>query len=260
VRIATWNINGTKARLGYVEAWLTATKPDVVGLQELKTTDDKFPTDELRELGYHSVTHGQKSWNGVAILSKEEPEVVQRGLPGQEEMGARLITAKVSGLTFTTVYVPNGKDLEHEDFAKKLAFLDDLAAYCDENFSPDEPHVLCGDFNVVPAPIDSWNEEYLRNGIFHTEDERKRIARFLDMGFVDSWRARYPDKPGFTWWDYRGGAFHRKQGLRIDLLLVTEPLADEVTEVSIERDWRKKLDGMIPSDHAPVWADLNLTG
>jgi exodeoxyribonuclease-3 len=258
MRFASWNINGTKARLGYVEAWLRAVKPDIVGLQELKTPDDKFPADVFRALGYHAVTHGQKSWNGVAILARDAPEVITRGLPGQEDMGARLITARVSGVTFTTVYVPNGKDLEHADFPKKLAFLDALGAHVAEHFNAEAPHVLCGDFNVVPAPIDSWSEEFLGNGIFHTDEERARVARLLDWGFVDAYRHLYPEEPGFTWWDYRAGAFHRKQGLRIDLMLVTRGLSERVREVNIERDWRKKLDGMIPSDHAPVWADIAL--
>jgi len=257
VRIASWNINGTRARLGYVKAWLEAVKPDIVGLQELKTTDDKFPFEDLKALGYHAVTHGQKSWNGVAILAREELEVVQRGLPGQEEMGARLITAKVAGLTFTTVYVPNGKTLEHDDFQKKLAFLDALAAYFEERFAADEPHVLCGDFNVVPTAVDSWSEDFLGGGIFHTKEERQRIARFLDWGFVDAFRQKHPEEPGFTWWDYRAGAFHKKRGLRIDLVLLTPSLAERLEEVSVERDWRKKLDGMIASDHAPVWAHLS---
>ncbi len=256
VRIASWNINGTKARIEYLKAWLEAVAPDVVGLQELKTTDDRFPFEELREIGYHAVTYGQKSWNGVAILSREPAEVIQRGLPGQDEMGSRLITAKVSGLTFTTVYVPNGKTLEHEDYQRKLAWLDALGAHFEEHHAPADPHVLCGDFNVVPTALDTWDEGSFAGGIFHTDAERSRIARLLDWGFTDAYRARYPDERAFTWWDYRGGALHKKQGLRIDFVLTTEPLVGRIREASVERDWRKKRDGMTPSDHAPVWVDL----
>lgn len=257
MRIASWNINGTKARLGYLLAWLEAVKPDVVGLQELKTTEDRFPFEELRALGYHALIHGQKSWNGVAILSREPAELLARGLPGQEEMGSRLISAKVSGMTFTTIYVPNGKTLEHDDFQRKLGWLDALAKHFEDHHRPTEPHVLCGDFNVVPTALDSWDEEFFKGSIFHTERERSRIARLLDWGFVDAYRTRHPSEQAFTWWDYRGGALHKKQGLRIDFVLTTEGLAGGIHEASASRDWRKKLEGMTPSDHAPVWVDLD---
>lgn len=256
MRIATWNINGTKARLEYVKAWLEAVQPDIVGLQELKTSEETFPFAEFEALGYHAQVYGQKSWNGVAILSREPAELVRRGLPGQEDMGSRLLTVRVGGLTFTTVYVPNGKSLEHEDFQRKLAWLDALAAHFEEHHRRDEPHVLCGDFNVVPAALDSWDEASFAGEIFHTAEERRRIVRLLDWGLVDAYRARYPDDVAFTWWDYRGGALHRKRGLRIDFMLATESLAARIGEAAVERRWRKKLDGLTPSDHGPLWVDL----
>ncbi len=257
MKLATWNINGTKARLGYVLRWLEHAKPDVVGMQELKTTEDKFPFDALKEAGYHVAMHGQKAWNGVAIASRAPAEVTQSGLPGFDELGARLICAKVAGVTFCTIYVPNGKSIDHEDFGRKLAWLDGLAAFFAERFSPDEPVVLCGDFNVVPAGIDSWNEPVMNGRIFHTEAERNRIRKLHDWGFVDLYRKHLPEEPGFSWWDYRAGAFHKKQGLRIDLMLGTPSVAARLTNAAINRDWRKKVDGMIPSDHAPVWVELD---
>jgi len=257
VRLATWNINGTKARLPFVLRWLSATQPDVVGMQELKTTEDKFPFDELREAGYHTVMHGQKAWNGVAICSRQQAEVVQAGLPGFDELGARLLAARVGGINFVTIYAPNGKSIHHEDFGRKLAWYDGLIAFLQERYSPDDAVVLCGDFNVVPAALDSWNEEAWKGNIFHTEAERNRIARLRDWGLVDLYRKHAPDDPGFSWWDYRGGAFHKKQGLRIDLLLGTAAVAERVSDAGTERSWRKKLDGMIASDHAPVWVQLD---
>ena len=181
MRIATWNINGMRARTEFVLHWLKAREPDVVGLQELKTTEGDFPVEELEELGYRAVLHGQKAWNGVAILSREPARVLQRGLPGQEELGARLITAEVGDLSFTTVYCPNGKSVEHDDFPRKLAWFDALLDHLAAQHDPSKPTILCGDFNLCPAALDSWNEPRLNGRIFHTPEERQRFQRLLDL-------------------------------------------------------------------------------
>ena len=256
MRIATWNVNGLRARLEFVLHWLRERNPDVVGLQELKLADEQFPHAEIVEAGYRAVVYGQKAWNGVAILSREPAEIAQRGLPGQEDFGARLVTAEVSGLSFTTVYVPNGKSVDHDDYPRKLVWLDALAAYVEQRRSANASEVLCGDFNVVPAPIDSWNETALNGSIFHTDAERARIRNLLDLDLVDLFRELHPDEQAFSWWDYRGGAFHRKMGLRIDFLLATRSVLARVRSVEIDRDYRKKQEGLTPSDHAPVIADL----
>jgi exodeoxyribonuclease-3 len=255
MRIATWNVNGLRARLDFVLAWLAERQPDVVGFQELKLTDDLFPHDAFAELGYRAATHGQKSWNGVAILTREEARVITTGLPGQEDFGARLITAEVAGLTFTTVYCPNGKHLEHEDFPRKLAWFDALTGHFADQ-PADRAAVLCGDFNICPTGLDSWDEQRLAGDIFHTEVERQRMAALLETGFTDLFRQTRPEEQAFSWWDYRGGAFHRKQGLRIDFLLGTAPVVARLQDVAIDREWRKKHEGLTASDHAPVWADL----
>jgi exodeoxyribonuclease-3 len=258
MRIATWNVNGLRARLDYLGLWLRARRPDVVGLQELKLTDEQFPHDALAELGYRAVCHGQKAWNGVAVLVREgaDIDVVQQGLPGQEDFGARLISARTAGMIFTTVYCPNGKSVGHEDFPRKLSWFDALAGHLEESRSADEALVVCGDFNICPAAIDSWNEEALAGSIFHTDDERERLRALLDWGLRDLYRESYPDRQAFSWWDYRGGAFHRGHGLRIDLVLATDALAERVEEAEIDRDWRKKQQGLTASDHAPVVIDL----
>ncbi len=257
MRIATWNINGLRARLDFLLNWLRARKPDVVGLQELKLTDEQFPHGLREREGYRAATHGQKAWNGVAILSRQPIEVVHRGVPGQEEFGARLITVRVGELSFTTVYVPNGKQVGHQDFPRKLAWLDDLAAHLGATRSATDPVVLCGDFNICPGPLDTWNEEVLRGKIFHTEDERRRFDNLLDLGLADIFRERFPDTRAFSWWDYRAGAFHKNQGLRIDFLLGSPPILERVRSVEIDRDYRKKNEGLTASDHAPVIADLD---
>jgi len=257
MRIATWNVNGLRARLDFVAHWLRERKPDLIGLQELKLTDDQFPVDEFEALGYRAVSHGQKAWNGVAILSREPVQVTQRGLPGQEDFGARLITAELGDLAFTTIYVPNGKSTTHADFPKKLAWLDALRTHLEQSGDPNRPAVVCGDFNIVPAAIDSWNEARLAGHVFHTDEERARLRALLDWGLTDVFRQLHPDDPAFSWWDYRGGAFHRKQGLRIDFLLATAPALARVRSVEIDREYRKKKDGLTASDHAPVFADLD---
>lgn len=255
MRLATWNVNGLRARWDFLAHWLAAREPDVVALQELKLPDDQFPHEELAALGYRAVAHGQKAWNGVAVLARGDVAAVQQGLPGQEEMGARLVTAETGGLLFTSVYVPNGKTLAHEDFPAKLAWLDALAAHLAETHD-DRPAVVGGDFNVVPDGIDSWNEAKFRGNIFHTDEERSRFRALLDGGLTDLFRHANPDAAQFSWWDYRGGAFHRGQGLRIDFLLGTAAVRDRLRSVAIDRDYRKKKDGLTASDHAPVIAEI----
>jgi exodeoxyribonuclease-3 len=257
MRLATWNINGLRARLDFLALWLKAREPDVLGLQELKTPTEAFPHDFFAELGYHALVHGQKSWNGVAILTREPAELVTAGLPGEEHWGARLITANVGGgIAFTTVYCPDGKSVTHEDFPRKLAWYDSLVAHYGS--SQGGRRVLCGDFNVVPRAMDSWRGDSGDGEVFHTTEERRRLGALLDLGLVDLFRCRYPDREAFSWWDYRGGSFHRNHGLRIDFILGTPALSEVLRDIVIDRDFRKKQDGLTASDHAPVFADLSL--
>lgn len=279
MRIATWNVNGLKARLEYLCQWLDARKPDIVGLQELKTEDDAFPHAVFAELGYTAQVHGEKAWNGVAVLSRQPGVVLQRGLPGQADFGARLLTVRFPQLDFTTVYCPNGKTLEHADYARKLAWFDDLARHWSAAHSvpssarpdgvdeadpgmgqPTDPaargRVLCGDFNICPTPLDTWRGDSGDGEIFQTEDERQRFTRLLELGLSDLYRLRYPAERAFSWWDYRGGSFHRGHGLRIDTLLGCARVGTRLQDVVIDRDYRKKQGELTPSDHAPVFADL----
>lgn len=261
MKIATWNVNGLRARLDYIQLWLADRQPDVVGLQELKVTDDLFPHDAFESLGYKAVTYGQKSWNGVAVLSRLPIEWIESGLPGESEFGSRLIRARVGEgeqtLDFTTLYCPNGKNTDHDDFPRKLAWFDSLRAWAAEFVRGEESAVLCGDFNIVPDALDSWNEEEFKGSIFHTDVERERMHAIADLGLRDLYRELEPDQQAFSWWDYRGGAFHRKRGLRIDFILGTNRVVERLKSVEIDRDFRKKKDGLTASDHAPVIAVLD---
>lgn len=258
MQIATWNVNGIRARLEYVLYWLRERQPDIVGLQELKSAEDNFPFDAFEKAGYSAVIHGQKAWNGVAVLSRLPAEIKQAGLPGQKEQGARLITANVSGLDFISVYCPNGKSVDHPDFKMKLSWFESLAEYIEMNFSPVEKHSLAivGDYNICPSGLDSWNEELLKGSIFHTNEERSCIKALTSLGLTDLFRSRYPEEKLFSWWDYRGGSFYKNQGLRIDLLMGSPALLERVTDVYTDRDFRKKRNDQTPSDHAPVIAVL----
>jgi len=257
VLIATWNVNGLRARLDYFLDWIGARKPDIVGLQELKLQEESFPHAQLEALGYRSVVYGQKSWNGVALLSRSaEFELVRRGLDGQEHFGSRLITARVGEVEVCAVYCPNGKSVEHSDYPKKLAWFDALRGHLERWHDPTKALVLCGDFNICPSELDTWDEAGHADRIFHTQAERQRFQSLLSWGLEDTFRRQHPVSREFSWWDYRGGSFHRNHGLRIDMLLATAPVVARTTGVVIDRDYRKKREGRTASDHAPVLLEL----
>jgi exodeoxyribonuclease-3 len=256
MKIATWNINGIRARLDYLMLWLAEHDPSVVCLQETKVEDAAFPIDQLEEAGYHVTNHGQKAYNGVAVLSRSPHSVVQVGLPGFDGAGARLLHVLVGTVHAISVYCPNGKHLQHDDYTMKLGWYDALTAYV--RALGDVPRVVAGDFNIVPGALDSWSEDELEGGIFHTEAERSRLRELLDTGLQDVWREKNREDKSFSWWDYRAGAFRFNRGLRIDFVLAGGGLQDRVVDVMIDRDGRKKRDGLAASDHAPVLATFNI--
>lgn len=252
--IATWNVNSIRARLAKLVAWLEAKAPDVVCLQETKVVDEEFPFAELRSLGYEVASFGQKTYNGVAIASRLGVEHVRRGLPGDESGEARLVCAEVSGVTVASVYVPNGQEVGSEKYAFKLAWMEKLLAYLAGHFSPSDPLVLCGDFNVAPEDRDVWDPELWRGKILFSEPEREAFFKLIRWGLVDCLRLHHQEGGLYTWWDYRQGAFHRGWGMRLDHILATPPMAARCTTVVIDRDARK---GEKPSDHAPVLATFS---
>lgn len=261
MRVVTWNVNSMSARLDFVLDFIVAREPDILCVQELKLSDEAFPHLAFAQAGFTALTHGQNQWNGVGVLVRKsvdpEPRIVSVGLPGFEAQGARLITVEAAGFSVTSAYVPNGKMLAHADYKMKLAWLDGLATYVEKNIDVTKPALIGGDFNIVPEDIDSWDAARMTGQIFHTDAERAPLKRILGLGFVDLFRNKNPELQTFSWWDYRAGAFHRRQGLRIDLLLGSPSTVDRVTGTRIDRDFRKKREGRIPSDHAPVIIEID---
>jgi exodeoxyribonuclease-3 len=253
VRIATWNVNSLTARLPRVEEWIGYAQPDVLCLQETKQADSSFPHDAFTALGYGSAHHGDGRWNGVALVSRVGLAGVTRGLGGEDDgQGPRAIAADCGGVRVVSVYVPNGRSLDSEHFPAKLDWLARLRAMVDETTTPDRPVAVCGDFNVAPEDRDVWDPTQFEGMTHVSPPEREALADLQSWGLIDAFRQVYDDDQLFSWWDYRGGSFHRHRGMRIDLILVTEVLAARTTWALIDRNARK---GEKPSDHTPVFID-----
>ena len=258
MRIATWNINGVKARIDNLVHWLKEAAPDVVCLQEIKSVDDGFPSEPIEELGYNIAVHGQKGFNGVALLSKYPLEDVRRGLPGgDDDEQARFITGLVStdsGVTrIASAYMPNGNPIGTEKFTYKLAWHKRLEDWARAELEHEEPLVIGGDYNVIPEPIDAKNPEVWVGDALFQPEARAAFRRLAALGLTDAVRA-VDDRGGiFTFWDYQAGAWQKNNGIRIDFLMLSPEAADRLVEAGIDRHtraWEK------PSDHVPVWVDL----
>ena len=256
MKLATWNLNSIRARTARLAAWLDRERPDVLCIQETKVEDAAFPFEVLRSAGYEVEVFGQRSYNGVAIASTQPLADVARGFgdgPHEGDGDARTIAATTHGVRVVCVYVPNGGDLASDRYPYKLAWLRRLRAYLDRTASSDAPLVLCGDMNVTPDDRDVWSPEKWRGQIHCSEPERAALAEVAAFGLVDLFRAHAGDAKVYSWWDYRGVAFFKDQGLRIDLIFGTAPIAERCTACTIDRAARK---GQDASDHAPVIATL----
>ncbi len=252
--IATHNVNSLRARMARVTAWLERVQPDVVCLQETKANDDVFPSEPLEALGYHVAFHGQKTYNGVAILSKTPLEDVVAGITDFEDPQARSLSATTAGIRVRCLYVPNGKEIPSDKYEYKKAWLDALIAETRGSWDPAVPTVLTGDFNITFDDRDMWDPETQRETVFHSTPERERLQALIDWGLTDAFRLHNEDAGVFTWWDYRQARFRRGMGLRIDHFLISADLVPRCTAVTVDRDERK---GEKPSDHAPVIMELN---
>ncbi len=259
MRLVTWNVNSMGARLPYVLEWFEANCPDVVCMQETKLADDAFPESDFADLGYETAHHGEGRWNGVAIASRVGLADATGGFGSEEDgHGARLIAATCGGVRVHSVYVPNGRSLDSEHYTVKLAWLarlrDYLAATCD----PAAPVAVCGDFNVAPRDVDVWDPAAFVGATHTSPPERQALAAVQAWGLDDAFASLHPDGGVYSWWDYRAGDFHQGRGMRIDLVLVTQVLAEKVTAARVDRDARKKSPaGHKPSDHAPVVVDID---
>ncbi|MCY0986861.1 exodeoxyribonuclease III [Nannocystis sp. ILAH1] len=257
LKLATYNINGIRTRLPVLLQWLAKEQPDIVCLQELKAVDADFPVAELRKAGYGALWHGQRSWNGVAILARDGmPLESRRGLPGDpEDTQSRYLEAAVHGVLVGCLYLPNGNPQPGPKFDYKLAWFDRLIAHAATLCNAGIPAVLAGDFNVVPTDADIYNPKSWRKDALLQPESRARYTKLLSQGWLDSLRHLHPDEPMFTFWDYFRQHWQRDAGLRIDHLLLNPELAPRLKSAGVDR-WVRGLEGT--SDHAPTW--ITFTG
>ncbi|HEU0240936.1 MAG TPA: exodeoxyribonuclease III [Micromonosporaceae bacterium] len=254
MRLATWNVNSVIARLPRLLAWLADTSPDVVCLQETKTSE--FPERECNDLGYDVAAEGSGRWNGVALLSRVGLDDVERGFEGQPgfpDREARAIGATCGGVRLWSVYVPNGRTIDDPHYTYKLEWLAALREALAAPVAAGEAMAVCGDFNVAPTDADVWDPAAFVDATHVTAPERKAVADLLDLGMRDIVPQPMKGPNPFTYWDYRAGMFHKDMGMRIDLVCATPPVADRVHRAYIDREARK---GKGPSDHAPIVLDL----
>jgi exodeoxyribonuclease-3 len=256
MRLATWNVNSIRAREERVLRWLEARRPDVVCLQELKVTDEAFPFEALRERGYHAAVRGQKTYNGVAILSRTALREVEKGFgDGEDDAEARLVAARIDDVHVISVYVPNGAQVGSDKWAYKLEWLGRLRSWLDRRFAKDAHVALCGDMNVAPEARDVHDPERWEPTVLFHPEARRAYQEVRDWGLVDAFRLHHDESGFYSWWDYRMLAFPRDRGLRIDHIVLSEPLARRCTAAAIDRDERK---GKQPSDHVPVVVELDV--
>jgi exodeoxyribonuclease-3 len=254
MKIATFNINGVRARLPALLDWLAQARPDVVALQEIKITDEAFPRAEIEDAGYSVATHGQKGFNGVALLSRLPLEDVSRGLPGDEgDEQARWIEATVGGLRLCGLYLPNGNPAPGPKYDYKLAWMARMEARAAELLAAEEPAALLGDFNVIPQAEDCFDPASWTQDALYLPATREAYRRMVHLGLTDAVRAVHPDPKVYTFWDYQAGAWPRNKGVRIDHVLLTPQAADRLTACGIDAEVRGREK---PSDHVPVWAEL----
>ena len=279
MRIATWNVNSLKARMDRVMGWLDRAQPDILLMQETKLSDGEAPVLPFKMRGYELLHHGEGRWNGVAIASKlpiDMASVITNFGDGpvrdsgagaavslaEEDFNpfdeARMVSAVIHDIRFVALYAPNGRVVGSPFYAGKLAWFDRLSRWLAENIRPGDLAVVGGDLNVAPTSDDVWDEAAVHGGTHVSEAERRAFAELLTRGFVDGYRAKHHELGRFTWWDYRAGNFHKNLGMRIDHLLLTPPVSERVVLAEIDREARKGIP--IPSDHAPLFIDLDEPG
>lgn len=253
MKLATWNVNSLKVRLPQVLDWLSSHDPDVLVLQEIKQVTEAFPGDELARAGYLSLASGQKTYNGVAVIAKQQPLDPVTDVPGFEDPQRRVLATTIDGIRVVNLYVPNGSEVGSEKYVYKLAWLDALRGYLEAELAVHERLVVLGDFNIAPADEDVYDPEKWGDAILCSPDERAALRRLLDLGLTDVFRRFEQPEQTFSWWDYRAAGFRRNAGLRIDLILTSPALTELCSASYVDREpraWER------PSDHAPVVAEF----
>ncbi|MGI9309366.1 MAG: exodeoxyribonuclease III, partial [Gammaproteobacteria bacterium] len=250
MKVASWNVNSINVRLPHVLDWLDIHRPDILGLQELKLPTEKFPVDALTEVGYHSIVNGQKTYNGVALLSRSLGDAIVTDIPDYSDEQRRVVAASFGDTRILNLYVPNGQTVGSEKYEYKLGWLDALQQWIVAELGNHERVLVMGDFNIAPEDQDVHDPEEWRDKVLCSKPERERLQALLSLGMKDSFRLFDQPEDSFSWWDYRAAGFRRNRGLRIDLLLVSDALAETCTAGGIDKEPR-----MLerPSDHAPVW-------
>jgi len=259
MKVVSWNVNSIRARFDRVMNWLDQHEPDVVCLQELKCTEADFPFDAISSLGYACEVYGQKSYNGVAILSFEEPEDVVMGFDdGVDDPQARVIGATIGGVRIVDLYVPNGGAVGSDKWTYKLAWYDRLVKWLDAHCDPRQQLVLCGDFNIAPLAMDVARPDKWAETAMCATAGREALKRVVDWGFIDTFRQHEREGGHYSWWDYRGGGLRANDGLRIDQIYATRTLAELCSAAGIDEAERRDMKGGKPSDHAPIWAEFDV--
>ena len=255
LKIASWNVNSLNVRLPHVLAWCDMAAPDVLALQETKLTDERFPVDELRDAGYHSVFSGQKTYNGVAILSKEPATDTVTDIPGLDDPQRRILAATIGEVRVIDLYVVNGSEVGSDKYAYKLDWLGHVTRWIGTELEQHENVVVLGDFNIAPDDRDVHDPEAWHERILCSTPEREALQRMLDLGLTDTFRLFEQEEKTWSWWDYRAAAFRRNLGLRIDLVLSSKPMTAACTASYIDKEPRRQ---ERPSDHAPAIAEFEL--
>ncbi len=255
MKIATWNVNSLNVRLGHVLEWLDSAKPDVLVLQEIKQLTEAFPADEFANLGYQAIASGQQTYNGVAVVAKTEPGDPVTDFPGFEDPQRRILASTIDGIRVINLYVPNGSEVGSEKYAYKLGWLEALEGFLAAEMKTNGNLIVLGDFNIAPDDRDVYDPEKWGDAILCSPREREALKRLLELGLSDVYRQFEQPEQTFSWWDYRAAGFRRNAGLRIDLILASEALAEKCTASYIDREprtWER------PSDHTPVIAEFAL--
>jgi exodeoxyribonuclease-3 len=255
MKVATWNVNSLKVRLPHVLDWLAASEVDVLCLQETKTTDENFPVDEITAAGYHVAYSGQKTYNGVAILSKQPATDIITDIPGLDDPQRRILGATIDGVRVLDLYVVNGQEVGSEKFEHKLFWLDKVTDHIRTQLQEHEQFVVVGDFNIAPDDRDVYDPEAWHERILCSTPERNALQKIIDLGLTDTFRLFEQAENSYSWWDYRAAAFRRNRGLRIDLVLASRTLADNCVSCEIDKEPRSL---ERPSDHTPVVAEFSL--